>query len=128
MTQLSKFIELLSVYDGTTAYSIGGGYIEDSRVESDVVTRVSISDEDVPAGSFVSGSRDDTLLDFVPQLSAYTDLSLSQLKSGLSKYIATKSSFGRNPKQSFVVLSVLNSIVLDMESEPAIVAAFGWEE
>lgn len=102
--------------------------MEDSRVESDMVTRVSISDEDIPAGIIVSGSTDDTLLDFVPPLSAYTDLSLSQLKSGLSKYISTKSSFGCNPKQSFVVLSVLNSIVLDMESEPAIVDAFGWKE
>lgn len=127
MTRLAKFAELLQVYSGTTAYSVGGGYVEDSRVESDMVTRVSVSDEDVPTGSFIAGTTDETLLDYVPYLSSYTTLTALQLQTELDRYVRIKSSYGRNPKSSFLVLTVLNNIVCDMETEPAIIEAFGWE-
>ena len=121
----TKIYDILSVYLSTPPPTIGGGYVEDSRIEPDF-TRTSSLDEDIPTGQFVKGHQDESLLDYLQPLSHYTDLSASAISKLVNSYYDGLKLFKPHTKQHLKVFTILNSIIADIESEPAVAEVFGW--
>ena len=119
---------ILDLYsDSTKPQSIGGGYIEDSRVNYDM-TKVSSFDEDIPIGSFHKGVKDESLKDYLPSLINYTKRPLSELKTIVDSYYKSKHQYAKVPTVAYEVLYTLNQILTDIKSEPTVLCAFGWED
>jgi len=121
----TKIYDILNAYLSTPPPIIGGGYVEDFRIEPDF-TRTSSLDEDTPTGQFVKGHQDESLLDYLPPLNHYTDLSASVISKLVNSYYNGLKLFKPHTKQHLKVFTILNSIIEDIEAEPAAIEAFGW--
>lgn len=126
MTKRTQFYTILSAYTEEPAPSIGGGYQEDSRIHPDF-TRVSSFDEDMPTGVITVGCQDETLVDLLPNLECYTTRSAKSLKLVVDRHYQVTDNFGRTPKGSLETFLILQNVLDDIQSEPTVMEAIGWQ-